>query len=199
MVNTDTKCGKTAFVAALGAVVVGVLVFVGWFFQVDALKSLLQGTVTMNPAAALAMILAGTSLGISLLAQHPKKQNSRILFISMARVCALALALIGLLRLAAIISGWDIHIDQWMFPSEVSSQLPFPSRIAPIAALNLFLFGGALLLADVQMRSVRFCTEATVIVVALGALLTRLVCRVARKQFCWSRTTPPCVRWLRNF
>ena len=28
-------------------------------------------------------------------------------------------------------------------------------------------------------------------------VLARLICRAARKPFCWSRTIPPCVRWLR--
>ena len=28
-------------------------------------------------------------------------------------------------------------------------------------------------------------------------VLARLICRAGRKPFCWSRTIPPCVRWLR--
>src|SRR5664279_1230028 len=128
MVDTRTKSGKVAFVSVLAAFVIGVLALIGWFFHIETLKSVLHGTVTMNPATALALILACTSLGLSLRVRDRHDRDSRILFPLTARGCALVVALIGLMRLAAILSGWDIRVDQWLFSSQVSNQLPFPSR-----------------------------------------------------------------------
>ena len=174
MVDTRTNSGKAAFVAVLAAVVIGLLALIGWFFQIETLKSVFHGTVTMNPVTALAIILAGTSLGLSLRAQERRDQNSRALFLFMAHACALVVALIGLVRLAAILSGWDIGVDQWLFPFQVSNQLPFPSRMAPNVALNFLLLGSALLLVDVKNRSVRFCVEFSVAVVGFESLLAGL-------------------------
>jgi len=174
MVDTGTNTGKAAFAASLAAIIIGILVLFGWFFRIDTLKSVLYGTVAMNPATALAMILAGTSLAFSLWAQHQRNQNSRVLFIWTARGCALAVMLIGLARLVAIIVGWDIGIDQWLFPSQVLTQLPLPSRIAPNVALNFLLFGVALLFVDVRSRFIRFFVEFFVGIVGFGSLLAVL-------------------------
>jgi signal transduction histidine kinase len=172
MVDISTKAGRGAFAGALAVVVIGMMVIIGWSFQIKVLKAPVAGTVTMNPATALAFVLGGTSLVLSLQAQS--RRHFKSLFIWAARGCAAMVALMGVLRLAAIGFGWDIGVDQWLFPLQVSNQLPFPSRIAPNVAVNFLLLGGALLLADVRERSVRFLTEFSVIVVGLGSLLAIL-------------------------
>lgn len=59
MINTGTNTGKSAFAAALAAVVVGAGVLAGWFFGLEFLKRITPGLVAMNPATAAAFILAG--------------------------------------------------------------------------------------------------------------------------------------------
>lgn len=172
MVERDTKYGKIAFAAAVVAALIGVCVLIGWSFQIGAFKTPIAGTVAMNPATALAFILAGASLGLSLQAQG--RRNSRLWFILAARGCAAAVALIGLLRLAAIIFGWDVGVDQWLFPVQVSNQLLIPSRIAPNAAICFFLLGSALLFAERQERPVRIVTEIFIISVGFASLLAVL-------------------------
>ncbi|HEX7531393.1 MAG TPA: hypothetical protein VF333_09630, partial [Pyrinomonadaceae bacterium] len=173
MVDTDTKTGKAAFGAALAAAVIGVCVLVGWHFELEFLKRIAPGLVAMNPASAVAFILAGASLAIFLQSAHGKDRKSRALILT-ARLCALVVTLIGLAKLVGILCGWDLGVDQWLFASKLQDGLRSPNRIAPNTALNLLLFGSALLLVDVKNRSVRFCVEFSVIVAGFGSLLAIL-------------------------
>jgi len=173
MVDTGTKSGKAAFIAALAAVVTGVCVLVGWLFDLESVKRIAPGFVAMNPVAAVAFILAGASLALFLQPPHGHGQKSRLLLFT-ARLCALAVALIGLAKLLGLLGGGDMGVDQWLFTSKLPGELRFPSRMAPNAALNFFLLGGALLFADAKKRSVRLTTEFAVGVVGFGSLLAVL-------------------------
>ena len=124
----------------------------------------------MNPTTALAIILSGASLAFSLLAQGRNGRRYSVYMLT-ARACALVVASIGLLRILALLFGWDAGIDQYFFRSQVNGQFPFPSRIAPNVASNFLLVGGALLFADKSGRRVRIGVECAVIVAACGALL----------------------------
>jgi two-component system cell cycle sensor histidine kinase/response regulator CckA len=173
MVDTGTKTGKAAFAAALAAVVVGASVLAGWFFEVEFLKRIASGLVAMNPATAVAFVLAGTSLALFLQSPRGRDQKSRALILT-ARLCALVVALIGLGKLAGILCGWDLGVDRWLFASKLPDGLQFPNRMAPNAALSFLLFGSALLLVDVKNRSVRFCVEFSVVVVGFVSFLAVL-------------------------
>ena len=173
MVDTGTKTGKVAFAAALAAVVIGVCVLAGWLFELEFLKRIAPGLVAMNPATAVAFVLAGASLALFLQSPHGRDQKSRALILT-ARLCALVVALIGLAKLVGILCGWDLGVDRWLFASKLPDGLRFPNRIAPNTALNFLLFGSALLLVDVKNRSVRFCVEFSVVVVGFGSLLAVL-------------------------
>ncbi len=173
MVDTGTKTGRVAFAAALAAVVIGATVLAGWLFEVEFLKRIASGLVAMNPATAVAFVLAGTSLALFLQSPRGRDQKSRALILT-ARLCALVVALIGLAKLAGILSGWDLGVDRWLFASKLPDGLQFPNRMAPNAALNFLLLGGALLLVDVKNRSVRLCVEFSVVVVGFVSLLAIL-------------------------
>jgi PAS domain S-box-containing protein len=173
MVDTDTKTGKAAFAAALAAVVIGASVLSGWLFEVEFLKRIAPGLVAMNPASAVAFILAGASLALFLRSPHGKDRKSLALIFT-ARLCALVVALIGLAKLVGVLSGWDFGVDQWLFASKLPDGLQFQNRMASNTALNFLLLGSALLLVDVKNRSVRFCVEFSVVVVGFGSLLAIL-------------------------
>ena len=173
MIDTRTNTGKAAFTGALAAVVVGVCVLAGWLFDLEFLKRIAPGFVAMNPATAVAFILAGASLALFLRSPHGRDQKSRALILT-ARLCALVVTLIGLAKLVGILGGWDLGVDRWLFASKLPDDLRFPNRIAPNTALSFLLLGSALLLVDVKKRSVRICVEFSVVVVGFGSLLAVL-------------------------
>ncbi len=127
--------------AAAGTFLVGGLVLLGWVFDVAVLKSVLPGIVTMKANAALAFVLAGLALWLSQV-ERPSWRSLR-----MAQMCALTVALIGLLTLVEYLFGWNVGIDQVLFqdaPHAVDT--PHPGRMASMTALSFLLLGCALLL-----------------------------------------------------
>ena len=125
------------------AIVVGLLVLVGWAMDIEILKRVSPGFVSMKANTALAFILSGLALWL-LQADHVGPRTRPI-----ARACASIVALIGALTLIEYQFGWDFGIDQLLFtePSETSDD-SYPRRMAPAIALNFILIGCALLLLE---------------------------------------------------
>lgn len=142
--------------AALTVVGIGVAALVGWVFRWDTLIRIVPTFISMNPMTAVALILAGTSLALSL-------QQFVV-----ARAAALAVMLIGLLRTSGVFGGWDLHLDDWLFAAAA------PVPMAANTAVNLILIGGALLCVGSTRRAVRASVEWAAVVVGLGALLAIL-------------------------
>ncbi len=129
------------------AVAVGLLVLLGWQLDDPALKSVFPGLVAMNPATALCFILSGLSLRLQLLGRP------RVLSRLVGQVCAIAVALVGCLKLAAILTGWDFGVDQILFHSKLAATgAPLPNRMAPNTALNFVLIGLSLCMVNVEWR-----------------------------------------------
>jgi signal transduction histidine kinase len=153
------------------AILVGCSVLVGWTLDVDVLKRILPGLVAMNPTTAIAFVLAGMSLWL-LRAQNTASRLRRI-----AQGFAFAVALVGLIKLVGILSGWDVGIDHLLFRGQLESEAAvtgIPNRMAPNTALNFFLLGCALLLLDRQTgRS--FWLAQLLILVSLAASLLAIV------------------------
>src|SRR5262245_30849325 len=121
-------------------VAISLLVLVGWLFDISILKSILPDLATMKANTALAFVLAGVSLWQ--FTRGPKDQRLNIVAI----VYATGTLLIGLLTLAEYVFGLEFGIDQLLFKDELTSQNAYPGRMSPATALNLFLFGLALLM-----------------------------------------------------
>ncbi len=153
------------------AILVGSSVLVGWTLDVDVLKRIFPGLVAMNPATAIAFVLAGLSLWL-VQAQNRTSGLRRI-----ARGLAFAVALVGLIKLVGILSGWDVGIDQLLFRGRLESEAAvtgIPNRMAPNTALNFFLLGGALLLVDRQNHRSYWLAQL-LIVVSLAASVLAIV------------------------
>lgn len=141
---------------------IGCAVFLGWILNIDILKSILPGLVTMKTNTAIGFILCGLCL---LFCHKPRpnlfsvittKKSKKLLFgsfklsllsrihFSFAQVLAIIVLLIGLLTLFEYISSWNIGIDQLLFKESTNAVGTFaPNRMAPNTALNFFLLGSA--------------------------------------------------------
>ena len=140
------------------AVAVGCLILIGWLLGIETLKTILPGLVAMNPATAVAFILAGASLRL-LDRAGP-----------LSRALAVAVALIGLIKLAGILFGFDLGIDQLLFRDKLGAvgDAVRPNRMAPTTATNFLLLGLALLLADARTRPAQFLALLIASVAALA-------------------------------
>ena len=152
--------------AAATAIVVGCLVLAGWVSDVEFLKRVLPGLVAMNPATAVAFMLAGLALWLL------QVEESRLPSRRAAQAGAGIVAMIGLLKLCALLGGPDVHMDQWLFPTKLAEAgSALPNRMAPNTALNFLLLGCALLLLGAKSRRGAYLCQLCTLAITLTASL----------------------------
>jgi PAS domain S-box-containing protein len=127
-------------VVAVIAVMTGGLVLLGWFFDIDILKSFFPGLAFMKPNAAVGFILSGIALwGIQTVGQNR-------LWRIFSQTCSVAVVLLGLLTLGEYLNILPFTIDPLLFKEitteagDISGRMPFRS------ALSFIALGAALLL-----------------------------------------------------
>jgi PAS domain S-box-containing protein len=121
--------------AAILVITVGILVIVGWLFNIEILKSVLPGLATMKFNTALCFMLAG--VGLLRLEAQPR----------VTQVTAVIVILIALLTLTQYLFGWDLGIDQWLVRDSAAIN---PGRMSQITTINFLGLGSALLLICVH-------------------------------------------------
>ncbi len=157
---------RVASVASVFAFIVGSLVLCGWALNLEALKRIFPRLVAMNPTTAVAFLLLGLSLWLS--PSESTGQKARLAAI----LCAGLVALVGLLKLCEVLFGWTVGVDQLLFASELADDVTGqPNRIAPNTALNLLLFGCALLLLNIKIRGGFHVAQLCIILSLLASLL----------------------------
>lgn len=123
-------------IASLFALFIGLIVLIGWTFDIASFKSVFPHLATMKANAALAFLLSGTSLWLS---QTTSKSR-----LAIARILAAVVALIGLLTLSEYLLGVDFKIDQLIFKGDETIGVPFPGRMSPATAFNFAIIGFSL-------------------------------------------------------
>ena len=138
----DSPAQYGSFAAGVVTALVGATVLCGWIWRIDALKSV-NGGITMKTNAAIAILLCGVALTMHRSAPR------------FARACALAAAAIGALTLSEHLFGWDLGIDQLLFPEAPGAPATAsPNRMGPNGATSLVLAGSALTLLASRSRRV---------------------------------------------
>ncbi|GAA4001677.1 hypothetical protein GCM10022631_10300 [Deinococcus rubellus] len=124
------------------AMLMGVLVLLGWQFDLELLKRVHPSFVAMNPVTAVCFLLAGLSLWLS---RRTDSEPHRV----WARVLAAVVFSVGLLKLTQIFGLLPFNIDHLLFASRIEGYTePITGKanhMAPNTALNFVLVGGALL------------------------------------------------------
>ncbi len=119
--------------AAAGLVALcAALVLVGWQLDIEVLKGLLRRAPTpMNPVTALCFLLLAAAIVLD----------------ARGGLIALAVAVVGALRLTEYAFGWHVGVDRLLFRSRLHGNV-----IAPNTAVALVMTGAALVLLDVRTR-----------------------------------------------
>src|SRR5690606_20864856 len=126
------------------------------------------GFIAMNPATAVAMMIASASLWI----QAPGRATPRRLLA--ARVAAAVVVLIGATRLLSYIFGADVGLDRLLFGDRVDQDVSGPNRMAPNTATCFIITGCALLLFDRRTSSGRHLTPTLALSAGMLATLATL-------------------------
>jgi Bacteriophytochrome (light-regulated signal transduction histidine kinase) len=145
-------------VAALISAAVGLAVLFGWIFDVHALITISPISATMKANVAVAFILSGITLWSLVGANRdnissPSQVKRAKLLTRVSRVCAMPVALIGLLTLSQHIFGWDLGIDNLIVQDHHTAHTLYPGRMSPVTASDFLLLSAAFLLVDFETRS----------------------------------------------
>jgi PAS domain S-box-containing protein len=126
--------------SSIGVVLIGMLGLVGWFLDVEALKSWHPGLAAMKANAAFCFVLLGASLW--LLQTRRPGRRSRVA----ARACALAAVLVAFLTLLEYGLTRDLGLDNLLFiESPTAFGFSPPGRMTIVAAMVILLGGLSLL------------------------------------------------------
>jgi hypothetical protein len=137
------------------AVLVGVLVLIGWWRDIPALRTIFPGLVAMIPNTAVACIAAGAALVLTI--RTDPGQRAR----GVSRGFAWVLTTLGLLFLFEHVTDIGLGIDLLLFGSAVGpTPLSPPGRPAINSAVVMIVDGAALLLIDADSRRGRQASEA---------------------------------------
>lgn len=145
-----------------GAATVGasILTLLGWQFSVEQLKSIVPGLVAMNPATAVAFMLAGMSLILLARDNAPsRRRDASHLFAGIVMV-------IGLATLCRYAFGWPFNIDGVLYADHLGD-----NRMAPNTAFQLVVIGAALLTMNIGLNRAITPAQGLSLFTAVGAFI----------------------------
>lgn len=124
---------------------VGIVVLFGWAWNIEILKSLLPGLVSMKANTALGFLFSGVTL--YLLAVHQSSALTRAL----RRLLIGSLTLLGIVTLAEYAGGWDFGIDKLLFSDQhLEAFTVYQGRMSLFTALCFSLLGFAMMLVELR-------------------------------------------------
>lgn len=144
--------------------IMGVLVLLGWLFNIELLKRPLPKLVAMNPLTATCFILSSLSLFLLTRSASTKRQ------INAAMSIAYVVIVISMTRLLSLTLSLNIHIDEWLFHNKLEKDIAgnVSNRMAPNTAVAFLFTGVALLMLDRQTTRGRVPSQY--IALAIGTL-----------------------------
>ncbi len=152
-------------VASSLVVLTGVLVLVGWSFDLEPLKRLFPGFVAMNPVTAILFIVSGAALAVW--SMDPERLGSP----NWVKILSAIVFFVAAAKLVGIIGHWDANVDQLFFASKLGDEQDnLPNRMAPNTALNFLLISLSFLTLNFPSKS-SSVSQAFAILVGFGALL----------------------------
>lgn len=155
---------------SLSVLFIGIIVLLGWTFDIEVLKRPIPDLVAMNPLTAICFVLTTLSL---LLLSNPGKtilQNRTGLGLA---YLVLALAT---LKLGGLIVGIDTHIDLWVFHSKLDTDIigNVSNHMAPNTAFGFILTAIALLILQKQTRKNQVPSQYLGVIIAVVGMLSVL-------------------------
>ncbi|MEG4519203.1 MULTISPECIES: PAS domain S-box protein [unclassified Microcoleus] len=134
--------------ASIAVMAIGCTVLLGWIFDLQMLKSILPGLVTMKANSAICFILGGFSLFIQQIRRAKlRARKSQKKYKNLILLPSFLIILISLLTLVQYSFNLDLGIDQLLFKESYTLTITgTPGRMAPNTAGAFLLLGTALLL-----------------------------------------------------
>ncbi len=133
---------------SIAITLIGVVVLLGWIFDITVIKSVPLDLASMKPNTATCFILTGISIFLQ------QTRRSLLWTISVTKVFASSVALIGLLTILEYIFDCSLGMDQLIVKDLSPDVSTFsPGRMSPNTALNFLVIGITLLILNVKIRN----------------------------------------------
>ncbi len=163
----DVELTQRLRAAALGGGVLvllaGALALIGWLLDVDQLKSIVPGVVTMKANTALSFLISGPALIVF------ARRDVSARALRLARLAAAFVGVVGLLSLSEYAFGWRLGIDQLLFHERAhATGTLYPNRMALNSAIGFVLWAIAVQLLDRGPRAQRIAAVAAAGVAVIG-------------------------------
>ena len=127
-------------------IIVGLIVMLGWAFNIASLKSILPSFVSMKSNTAFAFILSGISL---LFLQKANSKTNKVV----GQGISIVVVLVGALTLIEYGFHVNFGIDQFIFKEDTGAILTAsPGRMSAISAFCFFIVGLSLLFYNSRFR-----------------------------------------------
>jgi signal transduction histidine kinase len=140
-------------------ITVSTLVLLGWTLDIPLLQSILPGQPQMVPLTAVLFILASVSLATL--------KNKRV----MSVLCALTVILIAVLIISEYVGRFDLGLDRLLFSRSLEiAGRSFPGRPSPHTAIDLLLFGSALVLSHRTGKAYRLAQRLALTAALIASL-----------------------------
>src|SRR6516165_8313579 len=144
----------------------GLAVLLGWHFDIELLRAGLPGRTPVNPATALALLLAACALWM----HHQAKARPDSAPVRWLAVTAASLVIaLGVITLTGYFIGHNLRVDQVLFGVQLAG-----NRVAPNTGFVLLLVGVALWLLN-SPRHLRPALEQLVALFPIGVALISLL------------------------
>lgn len=156
--NASASTERLGFLLAVCSAVVGSLVLIGWFAEVELLTRIKSDFPAMNPTTAVCIIISGFSVLLNL---HGH--------IRLAMVGGCLVAAAGAAKLVDVFGG-SVPVDQLLFFDSLNKGPGLPNRMAPNTAVAFILIGLGLKFSGSRPRMLRLMSQ----VLAVLALLISL-------------------------
>jgi signal transduction histidine kinase/ActR/RegA family two-component response regulator len=156
---------KIARLGGMLLMLLGVLVLLGWLWNVGLFTSIVPGRIAMKPNTAIGFLFLG--LALFLLTRSVKTRSTQLGCAASASVVILA----GLVTLSEYLFHPDLGIDQLLFKD--LAQSPYPGRMAHITAFNFCIAGLSVLLLALSEKRARLsqALAASTGLIALFAII----------------------------
>jgi PAS domain S-box-containing protein len=196
-----------AKVASAIAILVGSLVLIGWWLDIEALKiGFLNIPATMKPNTALCFVLSGVALwflswrqvrpAFRNLEPEAKTKNHKVNYLRLSEVCAIAVIVIATLTLSQYIFGGNLGIDELLVgKSSMPLMTLHPARMEWNTALNFLLVGTALEILVYEQNKRTYWYAQLLSLIAAVIALQVIIAYVYKVQVFYSLTTSniPCM------
>jgi signal transduction histidine kinase/CheY-like chemotaxis protein len=156
---------RLARTLGFAVILLGLIVLAGWALNIEFLKSVLPGYVTMKANTAVCFVLCGFSLILGYLSRPRAWKKAS------AAALAIIVFLFGSITLFEYLSGLSLGLDQWLFSeSPLAPGTSNPGRMAPNTAFNFMLHASALILLGRGRRGARIAQVFSFIGLSIALL-----------------------------